>query len=60
LERTVADIGAKRALYIDNVMFIVGERAIVSLDINGWNELDRLKMKTNPNLIIKPYQKTSI
>ncbi len=44
LEHAVADIGAKRALYIDDTMFIVGDRAIVSLDIDDWDELDRLKL----------------
>jgi inhibitor of cysteine peptidase len=47
LRRTVADIGARRALYINDAMFIVGDIAIISLDIDGWDELDRIKSTSN-------------
>ncbi len=43
LEKTVSDIRAKRAVYIDDYLYIVGDDKIVVLDENSWERVKELE-----------------
>ncbi len=40
LKRTVSSIGVKRAVYIDDYLYVVGEQEIIVLDENSWEEVN--------------------
>jgi uncharacterized secreted protein with C-terminal beta-propeller domain len=42
LKRVVADIRARRALFIDEYLYIAGDDVIVVLDMKNWEEVNRL------------------
>ncbi len=43
LEKAVSIMGAKRAIYLDDYMYIIGTNSIVVLDENTWNEVKELE-----------------
>ena len=43
LERAVSGIAAKRAIYINDYLYIVGEDKIIVLDETNWEEINNLK-----------------
>jgi len=44
LLRTVANLQARRALYINDYLYILGDNQIVVLDENNWEEVNRLNI----------------
>ena len=42
LERAVSNVSAKRAIYIDDYLYIIGEREIVVLNEINWKEVNEL------------------
>jgi len=42
LKRAVSDISAKRAIYLDDYMYIIGSDKIIVLDENNWEEIKEL------------------
>ncbi len=43
LRRAVSDVTAKRALYIDNYLYIIGEQEVVVLNMSNWEEVSNLE-----------------
>ncbi|MDP1845176.1 MAG: beta-propeller domain-containing protein [Candidatus Moranbacteria bacterium] len=44
LVKTVADIQAKRALYINDLLYVIGEDKIIVLDENNWERVGELEL----------------
>lgn len=44
LTRAVSNINAKRAIYIDDYLYIIGEDEIIVLDEIGWEEVNQLDL----------------
>jgi inhibitor of cysteine peptidase len=44
LERAVSGISARRAVYMDDYMYIIGDDSIVVLDENTWEEANELEL----------------
>lgn len=44
LVKTVADIGIKRAVYIDNFLYVIGEDKLVVLDEGNWEKVNELDL----------------
>lgn len=44
LERAVSDISARRALYINNYLYVIGDQKIVVLDQNTWQQVGSLSL----------------
>ncbi|MBN1168541.1 beta-propeller domain-containing protein [Candidatus Woesebacteria bacterium] len=42
LERAVSNISAKRALFINDYLYVVGDEAVVVLNMDNWEEVNRL------------------
>lgn len=42
LEKAISNIQAKRAIYIDDYMYIIGETSLVVLDENTWQEINKI------------------
>ena len=42
LKKAIADISAKRALYLNNYLYVLGEEKIVVYDMASWEEINRL------------------
>jgi uncharacterized secreted protein with C-terminal beta-propeller domain len=42
LERVISDISAKRAIYIDNYLYVIGEQKMVVLDESDWSQVSTL------------------
>lgn len=45
LEKAVSDISAKRALYINDYLYVIGENEIVILDEADWEEVNSLDLE---------------
>jgi len=45
LKKAVSDISAKRALYIDDYLYIIGENEIVVLNELDWQEVNKLDLE---------------
>lgn len=43
LQKAVANIQAKRALYIDDTMYVVGENSIVAVDETDWTRTNKIE-----------------
>ena len=43
LKRAVSNIQAKRAVYLDNYLYIIGNDKIVVLDESNWKEVNNLE-----------------
>jgi len=44
LARAVSDIQAKRAVYVDNYLYVIGENKMVVLDENNWEKVNELDL----------------
>ncbi len=44
LEKVITDISAKRGIYLDDYLYIVGDNKIVVLDENSWEKLNELEL----------------
>jgi len=44
LEKTVADIAAERAIYINDYLYILGQNKLVVLDENSWEKVGELEL----------------
>jgi len=45
LKRAVTNVNARRALYIDNYLYIIGDQKIVILDESDWKEVNALELQ---------------
>ena len=43
LERAVSDIAAKRAIYINDYLYVIGNTKIIVLDEYNWEEVNSLE-----------------
>jgi uncharacterized secreted protein with C-terminal beta-propeller domain len=43
LTRAVSDISARRAIFLDDYMYIIGDSGIVVLDENTWKKVEELE-----------------
>jgi inhibitor of cysteine peptidase len=44
LEKAASDIQAKRAIYIDNLLYVIGENKLIVLDENSWEKVKELEL----------------
>jgi uncharacterized secreted protein with C-terminal beta-propeller domain len=44
LVKAVSDIQAKRAIYINNFLYVIGENKMVVLDENSWEKVSELEL----------------
>lgn len=49
LERAVSEIQAQRALYLDDLMYVIGRKEVVVLDEVDWEEVSRLELTVPEN-----------
>ncbi len=52
--KAVSDIGAQRAIYMDDYLYIIGVNKITVLDENTWDEVNELDFSTSDDDIPKP------
>ncbi|MBI4053839.1 MAG: beta-propeller domain-containing protein [Candidatus Doudnabacteria bacterium] len=45
LKRSVSNVAAKRALYINNFLYVIGEQKVVVLDEDDWKEVAELQLQ---------------
>lgn len=45
LTRAVSNVQAKRAIYLDNYLYVIGEDRIVALDEATWKEVKSLSLR---------------
>ncbi len=48
LVKAVSDISAKRAVYIDDYLYIIGDNKVVVLDENTWDKVNELELSGSP------------
>jgi uncharacterized secreted protein with C-terminal beta-propeller domain len=54
LVKAVSDISARRAIYIDDYMYVIGDDEIVVLDENTWEKVNELELSSTSPSYPKP------